>query len=231
LNIKILEFARDGNSLEEILSKGKQILGRKLVLDGVEQLLKSLTLEVNLNNKGQTQITISKPICTEDGDMQLIFYGSFLPVPSYDIFNSTDGYVLVDGETTEYPGKLMTYQVFDNSRQGTANEEGELIEDENSKMQTNEPIETNLVEQELMIKLNKDKKECILVRVTNTSDRTINVGSHFNFIEANKMLEFDRATTYGMRLVRIKIYLMFLINLNIQNLYILEYSIRRFCMF
>ena len=38
------------------------------------------------------------------------------------------------------------------------------------------------------------------VRVANTADRPIQVGSHFHFFEVNGALSFDRATAYGMRL-------------------------------
>jgi len=38
------------------------------------------------------------------------------------------------------------------------------------------------------------------VRVKNTGDRPIQVGSHFHFFETNRALEFDRAAAYGMRL-------------------------------
>ena len=38
------------------------------------------------------------------------------------------------------------------------------------------------------------------VRVRNTGDRPIQVGSHFHFFEANRALAFDRAAAFGMRL-------------------------------
>ncbi len=38
------------------------------------------------------------------------------------------------------------------------------------------------------------------VEVLNTGDRTVQVRSHAHFFEANPMLEFDRATAFGMRL-------------------------------
>jgi len=38
------------------------------------------------------------------------------------------------------------------------------------------------------------------VRVSNTGDRPIQVGSHYHFFEANRGLEFDRRAAYGMRL-------------------------------
>ena len=39
-----------------------------------------------------------------------------------------------------------------------------------------------------------------VVRVANTGDRAIQVGSHFHFFEANRALEFDRPAAFGMRL-------------------------------
>jgi urease beta subunit len=38
------------------------------------------------------------------------------------------------------------------------------------------------------------------VRVLNTGDRPIQVGSHFHFADVNSALEFDRAAAQGMRL-------------------------------
>ena len=38
------------------------------------------------------------------------------------------------------------------------------------------------------------------VRIINTGDRPIQVGSHYHFFEANRALAFDRAATFGMRL-------------------------------
>ncbi len=41
-------------------------------------------------------------------------------------------------------------------------------------------------------------RERAAVRVVNTGDRPIQVGSHAHFFEANEALEFDRAAAYGM---------------------------------
>ncbi|RAG86154.1 urease subunit beta [Streptacidiphilus pinicola] len=38
------------------------------------------------------------------------------------------------------------------------------------------------------------------VRVSNTGDRAIQVGSHYHFFEANRALDFERAQAYGMHL-------------------------------
>jgi urease subunit beta len=38
------------------------------------------------------------------------------------------------------------------------------------------------------------------LRVRNTGDRPVQVGSHFHFFEANRALEFDRAAAFGQHL-------------------------------
>ena len=38
-------------------------------------------------------------------------------------------------------------------------------------------------------------KESITVKVTNTDDRPIAVGSHYHFFEVNKFMSFDREAT------------------------------------
>ena len=47
--------------------------------------------------------------------------------------------------------------------------------------------------------LNEDR-ESIIVKVSNTGDRPIQVGSHYHFAETNEYLKFDREKSYGMRL-------------------------------
>ncbi|KAG8365929.1 hypothetical protein BUALT_Bualt17G0023100 [Buddleja alternifolia] len=50
-----------------------------------------------------------------------------------------------------------------------------------------------------LITINSGRKGIIL-KVTNTGDRPIQVGSHYHFIEVNPYLFFDRSKAYGMRL-------------------------------
>ena len=59
------------------------------------------------------------------------------------------------------------------------------------------PGEIKISEDELII--NADR-ESILVEVSNTGDRPIQVGSHYHFFETNENLKFDRNITRGMRL-------------------------------
>lgn len=43
-------------------------------------------------------------------------------------------------------------------------------------------------------------KESITLKVLNTGDRPIQVGSHYHFYEVNTALELDRDAAFGMRL-------------------------------
>ena len=43
-------------------------------------------------------------------------------------------------------------------------------------------------------------EEVITVKVSNSGDRPVQIGSHYHFFEANKALIFDRELTLGMRL-------------------------------
>ena len=43
-------------------------------------------------------------------------------------------------------------------------------------------------------------RETLKVKVANTGDRPIQVGSHYHFFETNKALRFERAPTKGFRL-------------------------------
>jgi urease subunit beta len=43
-------------------------------------------------------------------------------------------------------------------------------------------------------------RERVTVRVANTGDRPIQVGSHYHFFETNAALSFDRTLTRGFRL-------------------------------
>lgn len=43
-------------------------------------------------------------------------------------------------------------------------------------------------------------QESIALKVTNTGDRPVQVGSHYHFFEVNKMISFDREKAFGKRL-------------------------------
>ncbi|KAK8933839.1 hypothetical protein KSP39_PZI015847 [Platanthera zijinensis] len=83
---QILEFVRDGgNSVSELMDIGKQLLGRRQVLPAVPNLLHTVQVEGTFLD-GTKLITIHDPIASENGNLQLALHGSFLPVPSLDMF-------------------------------------------------------------------------------------------------------------------------------------------------
>lgn len=49
------------------------------------------------------------------------------------------------------------------------------------------------------IEMNAGRKTT-LVKVVNTGDRPVQVGSHFHFYEVNKQMKFERENALGMRL-------------------------------
>jgi urease subunit beta len=59
------------------------------------------------------------------------------------------------------------------------------------------PGEMETVAGELELNVGFEK---VTVRVANTGDRPIQVGSHYHFFETNAALRFDRAVTRGFRL-------------------------------
>ena len=60
-------------------------------------------------------------------------------------------------------------------------------------------IPGEIIPEQGVIELNVDK-EVRKVKVSNSGDRPVQVGSHYHFFEANKALIFDREMTLGMRL-------------------------------
>ena len=45
-----------------------------------------------------------------------------------------------------------------------------------------------------------DNSQSIILKVSNSGDRPIQVGSHYHFAETNEYLKFDREKSKGMRL-------------------------------
>jgi len=45
-----------------------------------------------------------------------------------------------------------------------------------------------------------EKRKTIQLKITNSGDRPVQVGSHYHFYETNDALKFDRKAAYGYRL-------------------------------
>ncbi|KAF8229455.1 urease [Tricholoma matsutake] len=152
------ERIRDGHhSVAELMQHGKTILGRRHVLPSVPALLDVIQVEGSFHD-GVFLVTVRDPICTEAGNLEAALYGSFLPMPSDNVFPPSD--------TSEYTPENMPGAI--------------ILKDER-------------------IVINQGRKR-ICLRVANNGDRSIQVGSHYHFVETNKALEFDRGKAYGKRL-------------------------------
>jgi urease subunit gamma/beta len=131
---EILEGARDGCSVAELIAAGAGILSTDDVMQGVAEMMPMIQVEGTFPD-GTKLVTVHNPI--RPGKQK----------------RKSDG--------TPVPGEIIT-------------EDGE-------------------------IELNAGRKR-VTLKVTNTGDRPIQVGSHYHFFEVNKQLDFDRDASFGMRL-------------------------------
>ncbi|EXK82028.1 urea amidohydrolase (urease) alpha subunit [Fusarium oxysporum f. sp. raphani 54005] len=72
-------------SVADLMKLGKGILGRRHVHHSVVGTLKQMQVEGTLKT-GTHLITIHNPISTDEGDLEMALYGSFLPIPTSDLF-------------------------------------------------------------------------------------------------------------------------------------------------
>ncbi|TXT11062.1 hypothetical protein VHUM_01813 [Vanrija humicola] len=80
------ELIRDGtHSVAELMDKGKKLLGRRHVMPGVAELLETVQIEGTFPHS-TFLVTVHSPVCSDSGDIKLALYGSFLPIPSEDLF-------------------------------------------------------------------------------------------------------------------------------------------------
>lgn len=128
---EILEGAREGRSVAELIGFGATILTTDDVLPGVGALIPMLQVEATFPD-GTKLVTVHEPI---------------------------------------RPGKAAVEAV----------RAGEILTPDEE------------------IELNAGRRR-IAVKVLNTGDRPVQVGSHYHFFEANRFLDFDRAAAFGNRL-------------------------------
>ena len=85
---QVLEFIRDGRSVAELMELGQRFLGRRQVMPGVAEMIHDVQVEGTFPD-GTKLVTVHHPISAEHGELELALYGSFLPVPSHDVFAET----------------------------------------------------------------------------------------------------------------------------------------------
>lgn len=84
---QLLEFIRDGRSVSELMNLGRKLLGRNQVMAGVPELIAEVQVEGTFPD-GTKLVTVHHPIASEDGDLEMALYGSFLPVPDGQSFRA-----------------------------------------------------------------------------------------------------------------------------------------------
>ena len=131
---EILEGARDGRSVADLIGYGATILTSDDVLPGVSQMTPMIQVE-GMFSDGTKLVTVHQPI--RPGKNQI-------------------------AESDQiHPGEIIA---------------------------ADGDIELNA------------NRESSTIKVKNTGDRPVQIGSHYHFFETNKALEFDRATSFGMHL-------------------------------
>lgn len=100
---QLLELIRDGRSVAELMDLGKQMLGRRQVMDGVPELIPDVQVEGTFPD-GSKLVTVHQPIVRDDGNLALALYGSFLPVPEPASFGAPGE--LVPGAIATAAGEL-----------------------------------------------------------------------------------------------------------------------------
>lgn len=104
---QILEYIRDGRSVAELMDLGRQMLGRRQVQPGVPEMLLDVQVEGTFPD-GTKLVTVHSPVASEDGDLQLALYGSFLPVPDLSVFKTDgDADAVIAGECLPADGELV----------------------------------------------------------------------------------------------------------------------------
>lgn len=82
---------------------GKTMLGRRHVLPSVVSSLTELMVEGTFPT-GTYLVTVHHPISSDDGDLERALYGSFIPVPSNEIFPLAD---LAEYDANKMPGAVL----------------------------------------------------------------------------------------------------------------------------
>lgn len=97
------ELIRDGqHSVAQLQDLGKRMLGRRQVLASVPRQLPEIQVEGCFPD-GVFLVTVHEPISSQDGDLSLALYSSFLPLPDLSLFGSL---LLVD-EPEDVHGQLI----------------------------------------------------------------------------------------------------------------------------
>ncbi|EWC43887.1 urease [Drechslerella stenobrocha 248] len=103
------ELIRDGvYSVADLMDIGKKMLGRRHVQPSVVSALAEIQVEGTFKD-GTYLVTVHHPIASEDGDLEMALYGSFLPVPDNE--KSFPLVEAVEYEFARQPGAVVVARV------------------------------------------------------------------------------------------------------------------------
>jgi urease len=104
---QLIEMMRDGtNTVSDLMNAGKQMLGRRHVQPDVLETLAEVQVEGTFPD-GSYLVTVHDPISSDDGNLELALYGSFLPIPDDSKFPlQTDTTEDAPGALVVKPGKI-----------------------------------------------------------------------------------------------------------------------------
>jgi len=102
ITMQMMEHIRDGcYSVAQLMELGQSLLGKRQVMPGVPSLLGQVQVEACFPD-GTKLLTIHSPIAAEHGNLEAALAGSFLPVPSLDLFP-----VHAEDEDGAEPGQVI----------------------------------------------------------------------------------------------------------------------------
>ncbi|MCH8215336.1 MAG: urease subunit beta [Planctomycetes bacterium] len=97
LSAQLLEFIREGDSVSDLMDKGKGLLGHDDVMPGVADMLDEVQVEGTFVD-GTKLVTVHQPICREKGDPVLALHGSGL--------TRQDSMTTIDNGSSSQPGAV-----------------------------------------------------------------------------------------------------------------------------
>ncbi|GAL84695.1 bifunctional urease subunit gamma/beta [Sporocytophaga myxococcoides] len=97
ISAQLLEFIREGNSVAELMDKGKQLLGVDDVMEGVADMVDEVQIEGTFPD-GTKLVTVHNPVCNKGLNNGLALYGSGLV--------AADKKLVIDNIVNSKPGLL-----------------------------------------------------------------------------------------------------------------------------
>lgn len=196
----LLEGARDGETVTDLMESGRNVLSREDVMDGVPEMIAQIQVEAPSR---------TAPACHSDAaDPMTRKLNPFAQLVSDNTDRDRAGHTTddpgsdYDQTSSEASGRTQssgTNSPSEPRRPGGGTRQAPRRETEEAWTMT--PIRSSrrdlYAEGDVVI---NEGFEVTTIRVANTSDRPILIGSHFHFAEVNAALEFDRDAAWGKRL-------------------------------